>query len=159
MITRITHANIVCTDIKRSVRFYCDILGAKVISPLRVESSPEISKGLKFDVPASYQAYLLSFGGGSTESPATLIDLLQWLQPPVTGEPYDCLNHAGIARICLAVDDIDKTYEELKAKGVEFLTPPVNVVLRPGHGNSMPHRICCFKDPDGVILELAAPLE
>ncbi len=64
----------------------------------------------------------------------------------------------GIARICFSVDDIDKTYEDLKAKGVEFITPPQNVELRPGAKHSLPHRICCFKDPDGVILEMSAPI-
>jgi catechol 2,3-dioxygenase-like lactoylglutathione lyase family enzyme len=29
MITRLAHANVVCSDIERSLRFYCDILGGK----------------------------------------------------------------------------------------------------------------------------------
>jgi catechol 2,3-dioxygenase-like lactoylglutathione lyase family enzyme len=160
MITQIIHVNVVCTDIKKSLHFYTDILGARVVSPLAVSTpSRNIGKAMTFDGPATYQAYLLSFGKGSADSPGTLIDLLQWTQPPVKGKSYGTLNHVGLARICMAVDNFDKTYKELKAKGVKFMSLPQDVVLRPGSKNPMPHRICCFKDPDGVVIEITAPLK
>jgi catechol 2,3-dioxygenase-like lactoylglutathione lyase family enzyme len=121
--------------------------------------SAEIGKAMGFDVPTRSRAYLLAFGEGSKTSPSTLVDLLQWTKPSVKGEPYDSLNNVGIARLCFAVDDIDKTYEDLRSKGVQFINPPQNIELRPGAKDSLPHRVCCFKDPDGIILELAAPLK
>ena len=154
MIARLAHVNVVCSNIERSLRFYRDVLGAKVISLLDGAESAEVGKAMGFDGPALARAYFLKFGEGSKKSPSTLIDLLQWIKPAVKGKPYGRLNNVGIARICFSVDDIDKTYEDLKAKGVEFITPPQNVELRPGAKHSLPHRVCVFKDPDGVLLEL-----
>jgi len=62
------------------------------------------------------------------------------------------LNNIGIVRVALACDDVDKAYNDLKVKGVEFLSPPQEVDLeRPGQ---MPIKVVCFKDPDGIVLEL-----
>ena len=45
---------------------------------------------------------------------------------------------------------VDKTYEELKAKKIEYLTP-----LKKINGpNGAIIGVVCFKDPDGAILEL-----
>jgi catechol 2,3-dioxygenase-like lactoylglutathione lyase family enzyme len=159
MIARIVHVNVVCTDIERSLRFYRDILGAKVVSSLGGGESAELAEAMGFEGAAQYRAYLLSFGEGSKTSPTTLIDLLQWAKPPGKGKPYDTMNNVGIARICFAVDHIDKTYEDLKAKGVEFITPPRDMALRPGAVHPLLHRACFFRDPDGVMLELAAPVK
>ena len=43
--------------------------------------------------------------------------------PPPQGQPYPSLNNIGICRIAFSVDDIDRTYEDLKAKKVECLAP------------------------------------
>lgn len=56
----------------------------------------------------------------------------------VPGRSY--VNH-----ICFAVDDLDKEYEELKSKGVEFLGPPYTT---PGRGR---YRVNLF-DPDRRFL-------
>lgn len=52
--------------------------------------------------------------------------------------------------LCANVDNVDKAYETLKAKGVEFTMPPV----------SQPWgiRAVYFKDPEGNIWELKHPL-
>ena len=81
---------------------------------------------------------------------ATVIDLLQWLKPASYGEPYDRLNHVGIARMALAVDDVDKTYNDLKAKGVKFISSPQVIDLKRGGGST---KIVVCKDPDGIAVE------
>ena len=45
------------------------------------------------------------------------------------------------------VDDTDKTYEELKAKGVEFVKSPIT--------QPWGQRTAYFKDPDGNIWEIS----
>ncbi len=81
MITRLMHVNVVCSDIEESLRFYRDILGAKVIPAIGGGESVEIGRALGFDGPVLFRAYLLAFGEGSKTSPSTLIDLLQWSEP------------------------------------------------------------------------------
>ena len=158
MITGMLHVNIVCTDIERSLKFYRDILGAKVVVPdLQGDESPVPGKIFGFKGAATFRGCLLAFGG-SKSSPATFIDLLQWIKPPAKGKPYASVLHVGIPRICLGVDDIDKTYEDLKAKGVQFISPPQYIDLSAGSSRSLLHGECAFRDPDGVVLQLTAPV-
>ena len=78
---------------------------------------------------------------------ATRIDLLEFQAPPPGGTPYRSLNNTGIARMCLHTSDIQRDYQALKAKGVEFISEPK---LLPGTKVT----IVCFRDPDGTYLEL-----
>jgi len=159
MITRMIHVNIVCTDLERSLRFYRDTLGGhegplgRVGHPVGTRKAESLGSGIAmgFGGPSQWGAYYIGFGDPNREQ--TVIDLLQWTKPASTGKPYDRLNHVGIARIALGVDNLDKTYAELKAKGVEFISLPQYVDLeRPGQA---PVKVVAFKDPDGVFLELS----
>jgi catechol 2,3-dioxygenase-like lactoylglutathione lyase family enzyme len=84
------------------------------------------------------------------DSNAPVLDLVQFIDPPTQGQPYSSLNNVGICRIAFTVDDIDRTYAELRTKGVEFVAP-LKKLTGPG-GASM--GVVCFKDPDGTVLEL-----
>ena len=55
---------------------------------------------------------------------------------------------AGRASIGFNVDDVDKVYEELKAKGVRPVMPPTQ---RSGEGI----RLAVFMDPDGLPVSFA----
>jgi catechol 2,3-dioxygenase-like lactoylglutathione lyase family enzyme len=146
--------SVVCTDLNKSLKFYCDMLGghtirdrkealenkveskaASVVLGLGVETSEFIVCEVRF-----------SYGEG-----APVLALLQWIKPASTGKPYDKLNNVGIARMALAVDDIYKIYNDLKAKGVEFLSPPQE--LDQNIPEQPPVRIVACKDPDGIIVE------
>jgi catechol 2,3-dioxygenase-like lactoylglutathione lyase family enzyme len=56
----------------------------------------------------------------------------------------------GSAHVCIDVPDLQETYEDLQAKGVEFLAPPLYIDDGPLKGCSFVY----FKDPNGVTLEL-----
>ena len=55
----------------------------------------------------------------------------------------------GVPRLLFGafLDDTDKAYEELKAKGVEFVKPPTT--------QPWGQRTAYFKDPDGNIWEIS----
>lgn len=55
----------------------------------------------------------------------------------------------GVHRALLAafIDDTDKTYEELKGKGVEFIKPPTT--------QPWGQRTAYFQDPDGNLWEIS----
>jgi len=55
---------------------------------------------------------------------------------------------AGSCSIGFNVDDVDKTYEELKAKGLRFVMPPTQ---REGEGIKLAVAI----DPDGLPVSFA----
>ncbi len=78
-------------------------------------------------------------------APSTATDLLSDEANPVTIE--------GNARFLLAtvVENVDATYETLKARGVTFLKPPISQPwgLRTAH----------FTDPEGNIWEINQPVK
>jgi glyoxylase I family protein len=143
MIERIFHLNINCTNLERSLAFY-QLLGFKVIIDFRDGmSSKEMAEAFGMQTAALKGVHLRL---GDTPD-ATRIDLLEFTDPQPTGQPYPHLYHTGIARICLKTTNIQQDYEDLAAKGIEFLSEPK---VLPGTSVS----IVCFKDPDGTFIEL-----
>ena len=56
----------------------------------------------------------------------------------------------GSTHICIDVPDLQAAYDDLQAKGIEFLAPPLYIDGGPLGGCSFVY----FKDPNGVTLEL-----
>src|SRR3979490_3405523 len=109
MFTQIDYTMVVVSDMTRSVAFYRDILGI----PLKFES-PDWSE---FQTGATTLAL---HGGGITQDASARGN----------GDKY-----AGTCSIGFNVEDVDKTYEELKAKGARFVMPPTQ---REGKGTKLP---------------------
>ncbi len=144
MIKGIFHVNVNCTDFERSRAFY-EMLGCKVVLDLPEHDLSDAGVvGLGVPDGATRTA-LLRIGD---EPWGTRIDLIEWKKPKTEGQPYPHLYHTGIARIALRTENLAQVYEDLKAKGVEFLSEPQGLNLAGGE------RFVCFKDPDGAILEL-----
>jgi glyoxylase I family protein len=143
MIEQIFHCNINCTNLERALAFY-QLLGFKVILDFRTGmSSKEMADA--FGIPtANLKGVHLRLGDAAN---ATRVDLLEFMEPPPTGQPYPHLYHTGIARICLKTTNIERDYRDLAAKGIRFLSEPKKL---PGTSVS----IVCFKDPDGTFVEL-----
>jgi catechol 2,3-dioxygenase-like lactoylglutathione lyase family enzyme len=57
----------------------------------------------------------------------------------------------GSAHVCIEVPNLQKAYDDLRAKGVEFLAPPLRIDDGPLAGGAFVY----FKDPNGVTLELS----
>jgi len=137
------HVNVNCTDLDRSRTFY-ELVGFKVVTELGLGGSDQMNEGLGLPKGSKARAVLMML---EPEKPrGTRIDLIEWVNPPTKGSPAPDLAHAGAVRIALWTIGIEEEYERLKAAGVEFLSGIV------GMGGGA--RFCCFKDPDGTILEL-----
>jgi len=108
------------TDMDRSVRFYRDTLGLK----LRFQT-PDWSE---FDMGST----TLALHGGGVAA------------PPSGGREQI----AGRASIGFTVDNVEKIYQELKAKGVRSVMPPTQ---REGEGIIL----TVFIDPDGLPVSFA----
>ncbi len=142
-ITSIYHININCTNFERSLAFYTS-LGFKEVIDFGAGSGPQM-EGLKLP-GARGRGMLLRLGN---DPRSCHIDLIEWLDPKTEGNPYERLNHTGIARVCLYSKNIWKDYDELKHKGVRFYSEPKLVKYRGGQS-----LIVCFEDPDGTVVEL-----
>ncbi len=77
------------------------------------------------------------------------INLIEWIQPVDSGAPYAALNHLGIARIALRTKNLDADVLLLENAGEVFFAQP----MKP-EGNLGFLRFACFKNADGVVLEL-----
>ncbi|MGH9966880.1 MAG: VOC family protein [Pyrinomonadaceae bacterium] len=121
MFKQIDYTMVIVSDMARSIEFYRDRLGI----PLKFESPDwtEFQTGT---------TTLALHGGGIPQ------------QRKDGGADKD----AGTCSIGFNVEDVDKTYEELKAKGVFFVMPPTQ---REGEGIKL--AVCV--DPDGLPVSFA----
>ncbi len=122
--TALTHI-LVVSDPRRSQAWYTDVLGATVYRAY--DTSIVLQFGAAW--------LLLVEGGGPTPDKPGVT-----LAPPGDPDRRDNL-------FTIRVDDCDATYELLRARGGEFLTPPVV--------NGSETR-CFLRDPDGHLFEISA---
>ncbi len=116
---------LVVGDLDRSLEFYRDVLGARLLREYGGTSAV-----LQFQ----NNWILLVTGGGPTED-----------KPGVTFAPP---NDPGTIsqQMTFRVPDCRAAYETLKGRGAKFLTPPLD------RGGEIR---CFFRDPDGRLLEIS----
>jgi glyoxylase I family protein len=145
MLQRLFHVNICVRDMERSIRFYQDLGFSKVNDFTMDDPSVGDALGVK---AKKLRGVFMRLGNDAN---APVLDLVQFIDPPTQGQPYPTLNNVGICRIAFTVDDIDKTYEELKAKGATFVMAPAQ---REGEGIKL--AVCI--DPDGLPIAIEQTL-
>lgn len=147
-ILSVYHINIVVRDLDRSEAFY-ERLGFRTVARFD-EQCPNLDRGLGFGErtrPTRSRAAFMKLGTAKGV-PETVLDLSEWVDPVADGEPLGMTN-IGLARIALRVDDLDAVMARLESEGVEFFAPAQTISTL-----ERKPRFACFKDPDGIILEL-----
>ena len=145
MLKTFFHANVCVRDLDRSLKFY-QRLGFQVVQgPFELEGK-DIGQMLGLE-HVKLRAAFLRLGDAPG---ATMLDMLEFIDPVANSGPYPSLRSIGICRLCFKADDILRTYQELKDMGVEFVSPPVVKERPDGQRVTM----FCFKDPDGTFLEI-----
>ncbi len=125
MSKRILHTMLRVGDLDRSINFYTNVLGMKL---LRKSDNEE-------------HEYTLAFIGYADESDSTVIELTyNW----GTSE-YDLGTAYG--HIAISADDIYETCEEIRRAGGE-------IIREPGPVKGGTTEIAFVKDPDGYSIEL-----
>jgi len=120
MIKRLKFASIPVTDQDRALQFYTEALGFEVYS----------------DQPFSDDQRWIELGIPGSDTRIVLFT-------PEEHKPM--IGHFSNLTFCS--DNVDRTYEELKAKGVEFVGPPEKQQWG---------TFALFKDPDGTTFCLAS---
>ena len=126
MFKQVDYIIITVSDMMRSIRFYRDKLGLAM--KFDTEEWTEFQTG----------ATTLALHGNGAPQASSIID--------EQGKAY-----AGTCSIGFTVDNLEKIYEDLKAKDVNFLMPPTE---RLGEGIKL--AVCL--DPDGLPISLAEML-
>lgn len=136
------HISVTVSDLERSVAFYSDMLGMKVVERHLLEG--ETISRMTGKEGVVLQVVRLA----APDTPGILLDLQQYISPK-SGVSNAKLGEAGHAHFCFGVPDVWEAYRELTAKGVEFLSEPVSFDL----DWAILH-VVFFTDPDGFVLEL-----
>lgn len=124
------------TDLDRSVRFYCELLGFREKRRTTVPDSPT-ARLLRMDPPVGLTAVYL-------EKDGTVLELLSFDRPgnpPARIRPF---NEPGLTHISFCVPDLGRARSEVERLGGEVLADTdlgVAILVR---------------DPDGQPLELLA---
>jgi uncharacterized glyoxalase superfamily protein PhnB len=126
MITGIRFATVYVQDQDRALEFWTDAVGGTVRLDTPMGDDPSGPRWIEVALPG--ETYLVLFDesagpeGASSQAPSSL-----WFQS----------------------DDLDATYEQLSARGVEFLVPPEVAPWDPSQ------RWAQFRDPDGHLCGLS----
>ena len=122
---RMLHTMLRVGDLDRSLAFYCNVLGMKL---LRRQDYPD-------------GRFTLAFVGYGPERDHTVIELTQnW-----DTSAYDL--GSGFGHIALGVGDIYATCDDLRARGAKIVREPGPMK----HGTTV---IAFVEDPDGYRIEL-----
>ena len=124
---------ITCSDFETSLDFYHNKLGFEIV--LELEIPDDLARGVGL-APTGFRQVRLKAGN-------TLIKLMDIESPPPTPTEEFA---AGVRWLTFFVEDIQGTIENLKQKGVEFLSEPISAPDAVG--------VACAKDPDGILIEL-----
>ena len=140
----VTHINVNCSNLERSMHFYRDVVGLTPQSHTR----PQPQEGAGFGLPGQvvWDAYLLHDDRGPL-GPA--VDLLEWQDPKPVGRPHPEAHHLGFMRVCLAHEDLDALHAKLSAAGVRTRSGVVEIPVLDGQTV----RFFCCDDPDGTCIE------
>ena len=143
MIKGIQHVSYTVSNLDEALHFFRDLLGLPA-SDIMEPKGERLEKLYRMQQVAQRLAIVKTPKGD-------VIHLIQYLSPK--GERIDArLCNAGVAHIAFEVDDIENTYKELIAKGVEFNNPPHwgGQIVQEIKGWG----VCFMKGPDGIPVEL-----
>ena len=137
------HVGITVSDLERSIKFYRDILGLKVL-----RNTGEIGgEGSSFATICGLEGVRCKIATLLFQD-TYFLQLFEFVYPEgkkaLESRPCD----VGALHISFVVEDPVKTYEELKAKGVRFVNPPVE--------NSVGQFAAYFFDPDNIHLAITS---
>ena len=133
MINRLSVATIWVKDQNEALRFYTEKLGFEIRADFTARDYRWLTVGLKDQPAVEFQLAALKPGGSFTQE-----DVDQLTKLVETGK---------IGSGVWKTDDCQKTYEALKAKGVDFIQPPTDREY--GIIEAL------FKDPSGNLLILS----
>ena len=122
---RMLHTMLRVGDLEKSLRFYCDVLGMRLLR--------------RKDYPSG--RFTLAFVGYGDEDTHTVIELTHNWET----DHYDL--GAGYGHIALGVEDIYDACQRLRDKGAKIVREPGPMK----HGGSV---IAFIEDPDGYKIEL-----
>jgi catechol 2,3-dioxygenase-like lactoylglutathione lyase family enzyme len=145
MLGPVAHVGITVRDMDAALAFYVDVLGMEKLGEATF-SGEEASRLTRIAGTVLRAVYLR--GGMEIKGPP--LELLHFVEPAIdSGVAYSGVSNPGITEVAFWVDDIEHAYADLRAKGVEFYSPP-QLFQFAGYKAKAVY----FWGPDGTTLEL-----
>ena len=141
----VRHFGIVVSDMERSLRFYRDLLGLKVVRVMD-------ESGEYIDNVLSLQNVRVTTVKMSADSGSTLVELLEFKSHPCQSRGDRQVCSIGSSHVAFTVGDLDAIYRRLSQAGVHFNAPP----QRSPDGYA---KVTFCQDPDGTPVELVEVLD
>jgi glyoxylase I family protein len=129
MLKNFEHVGMTVSDLDRTLRFYCDLIGFRLLVRRTAPGGTEV-------------AFIEAPGGAQLELVRPPGDIARPARPVANTE-------AGIRHVTFAFDDLDRTFAGLVAAGVTVIEKPRDAVNR-----DMLARVAFVLDPDGIVVEL-----
>jgi catechol 2,3-dioxygenase-like lactoylglutathione lyase family enzyme len=146
MVTKgVSHIAIGVRSMDKSLAFYRDQLGFQVVRDEVQKTKGTVLPAVYKDSHEERRVATLYWKRGKDEA---FLVLSEHNDKPVSGEAIK-LDQIGIHHFAFWVDNLPKVYEELKAKGIEFVVPPTVTKTPDGNFNS-----AFVRDPDGILVQL-----
>ena len=140
------HFTVNATNFERSLEFY-QKLGFQLLRDNRDIVWPATVAENFGMQRAQGRGALLALG---PEPHHTRLDLIEWLEPRWRDPQADLPVSERVPRIiALRVQNLRAAYQELRARGIEFIRPP-----RPPDPQTGIESVVCCRDPDGLVVEL-----
>ena len=140
------HTSFTVSDMERSLAFYRDLLGMQVVVDRRT-SDTYLSTITGFPNVRLHIVYLQL--DVRTAISWSLSSIRATRAKP---HPFGRMT-PGVGHLCFVVEDLPALYEQLRAAGTTFVSPPVEITAGVNKGGYAVY----LRDPDGSPLELLQP--
>ncbi len=136
------HTGFTVSDIERSVAFYRDVLGMRLVRR-QTGTAPYLARVTGFDGVRLEIALLQPADGGS------MLELLQYVSHPAPATDR-ATNRPGTGHLCFNVDDLRAAGAALSRRGVTLVSAPTEITAGSHAGGWAVY----LRDPDGFTVEL-----
>lgn len=127
MLKGFEHVGMTVSSIDKSLAFYVDLLGLKLVA--------------RRAMPEGNEMCFLDAGGG-------MLEMIGSATGALVAEDV-AIGRAGLRHLTFRFDDIEETYEMLSKAGVEMIEAP-----RPAFNPDIVTKVAFCRDPDGILIEL-----
>ena len=154
LVKKLLHVCITVPDLDQALKFYRDVLGFVSTFETRTDKADGKLLGFQQEEIGIYAHHILTVGADHHQ--ATEINLIEYTTPAtiVDDGPYAMMNHVGITRLALLVENAREAFARIKAyEGVEIVCEPKDIVIRKAD-QSFTMTWFSFKDPYGVFIAI-----
>lgn len=139
MIKETRHIGIAVTNMEKSLHFYRELLGLKIVRSM--DESGECINNMLSLKEVKVKTVKMSANNG-----VTMIELLEFKSHPKEKQSRE-IYEIGVSHVAFTVNNLNKTYEFLSKSGVKFNAPPQ--ISPDGYA-----KVTFCQDPDGTPVEL-----